>query len=82
MKRLFTGFIAFGFLVGASCVSPGELGDACDTRGSESECVDGAICSRDENEEILCLQVCEEQEDCPADKNCNGVSGSSIKSCQ
>lgn len=57
-----------------------EIGEECDTSGSVDECVDGAICTNDATN--VCRLVCEVQEDCPVDYTCNGVSGSSTKSCQ
>jgi hypothetical protein len=63
----------------------GEIGDACDEPGSTDECVDDAVCTNensDSDDENVCRQLCEEQEDCPDDLNCNGVSGSNLKSCQ
>lgn len=66
----------------SGCADVGELGEACTTRGSEGECVSGTICSKDEADNVKCLLVCVEKEDCPVEFNCNGVSGSSIKSCQ
>jgi hypothetical protein len=58
-----------------------EVGESCDTGGSADECVDGAICTN-EDEGNTCRLVCEEQEDCPMNYSCNGVTGGSTKSCQ
>lgn len=58
-----------------------EIGEACDTGGSADECVDGAICTN-ESEGNNCRLICEVQEDCPMNYSCNGVTGSSTKSCQ
>jgi len=57
-----------------------DIGEQCDTAGSVDECVDGAICTNDTAN--TCRAVCVEQADCPVDYSCNGVSGSSTKSCQ
>lgn len=58
-----------------------DIGEACDTSGSMDECVGGAICT---NESLggVCREVCDTHEECPVDHSCNGVSGSSTKSCQ
>lgn len=63
----------------AACGSA-EIGEECDTAGAADECVDGAICTNDDTN--VCRAVCEVQEDCPVNYACNGVSGSSTKSCQ
>ncbi len=57
-----------------------DVGEECDTAGATDECVDGAICTNDATN--VCRLVCEVQDDCPTNYSCNGVSGSSIKSCQ
>ena len=63
----------------AGCGSA-EIGEDCDTAGATEECVDGAICTNDDTN--VCRLVCDVQEDCPTNYTCNGVSGSSTKSCQ
>lgn len=68
-------------LLAAACGGEGEVGEACDTSGSQDECVEGAICDSGDGEGAVCLAICEVQEDCAADEDCNGVSGSSIKAC-
>ncbi|MBK9263371.1 MAG: hypothetical protein IPM54_26650 [Polyangiaceae bacterium] len=60
-----------------------EIGEACETRGSQDECVDDAICDlkgTDETEPV-CLKVCNDASECAATEDCNGVSGSNIKAC-
>jgi hypothetical protein len=71
--------LASGLLF-AGCASP-DLGEACDTVGSTDACVDGAICTNDTVGDV-CRKVCVVQEDCPVNYSCNGVRGSSTKSCQ
>jgi hypothetical protein len=70
----------------AGCGGEGEIGEECGAEGADGECVDGAVCGQtkgdDEGEVLECLVVCEEQEDCGADEDCNGVSGTSIKGCR
>ena len=58
-----------------------EVGEACDDAGSTDECEDGAICTN-ENEAAVCRFLCKDTVQCPAAHSCNGVSGSSLKSCQ
>jgi hypothetical protein len=41
-----------------------------------------AICTNDDGDTAFCRQICDEHEDCPTGESCNGVSGSSTKSCQ
>jgi hypothetical protein len=68
-------------LFAAACGGEGEVGETCDTSGSEDECVEGAICDSADDDAAVCLALCEEQEDCSADEDCNGVSGSNLKAC-
>ncbi len=66
----------------ASCGGgPGDVGDFCSTPGSQEECIDGAVCDKLEDGDIQCLLVCVDQADCPDDFNCEGTSGTSVKSC-
>ena len=65
-----------------ACGSASEIGESCETAGSQDECVENAICTNDSGDVLACQQSCEEKEECPADYNCNGISGSSLKSCQ
>ncbi len=61
-----------------------DVGEACDTRGAQDECVEDAICdtaSSTENEPV-CLKVCKDDTDCASTDACNGVSGSNIKACK
>jgi hypothetical protein len=69
------------FVSSVGC-GPGELGEACDDPGSAEACVDGAICTNESDEEASCLEICADQADCSGGYSCNGVSGTSIKSCQ
>jgi hypothetical protein len=68
-------------LLAAACGGEGEVGESCDTSGSQDECVEGAICDSGDGDAAVCLAICEVQEDCPADEDCNGVSGSNVKAC-
>ena len=58
-----------------------KIGDPCQTEGSLSEeCGDGAVCTP-EGTALVCLKICDKQEDCAADEACNGLTGNT-KSCQ
>jgi hypothetical protein len=72
----------FLMLLLAACGGEGGLGDSCDTPSSEGECEAGTICTNMSGNENRCRKLCTEQAECAALENCNGVSGSSLKSCQ
>lgn len=67
-------------LLFAGCGSS-DIGESCDTAGSLDECVDGALCTNEAGGNV-CRLVCIDHADCPVNYSCNGVSGSSTKSCQ
>jgi len=75
---LFIGIISLSL----ACGSEAEIGESCETSGSQDECVENAICTNDSGEVLACQQSCEEKEDCSTGYNCNGISGTSLKSCQ
>ncbi len=80
MKHLFLSFLAVAAL---ACASEGEIGDSCGTAGKTTdECVSGAICTNGSGGKNACRKICTEQKDCATNESCNGVSGSSTKSCQ
>jgi hypothetical protein len=60
-----------------------DVGEACQTRGAQDECVSGAVCDLDgsSSTEPVCLTVCKDSMDCATTEDCNGVSGSNIKAC-
>jgi len=71
-------------LLSVAC-SDGDIGEECGEAGDTDECVDGAICTNegdDEGEGAVCRALCEEHEDCADDERCNGVSQTNLKSCQ
>lgn len=68
---------------------PVPVGGACNERGRQSECVDGAICTNLSGSDAeatgdtnRCLPLCESDDDCAADEGCRGISRTSLKSCQ
>lgn len=73
--------VCLGVLVPA-CAS--DIGEACETKGSQDECVDGAICDLKgtSDAEPVCLKVCTDTSECGSNEDCNGVTGSNIKACQ
>ncbi|MEJ7732469.1 MAG: hypothetical protein WKG00_25100 [Polyangiaceae bacterium] len=69
----------------AGCGGESELGEECGAEGEDGECVDGGVCGQtkgDEADVLECLVVCEEQADCKADEECNGVNGTNVKGCR
>lgn len=81
-----TTWIGMGLLFGALLASgcgASALGEACDKEGADGECEDGSICGKpDDTAALQCLKTCVEQTDCPADQECNGISGSALKGCR
>lgn len=60
-----------------------EVGEDCDDVGDDDECEEGAICTNLGNSpDGVCLWLCEKDDQCPPDHECNGVSGTNAKSCQ
>lgn len=61
----------------------GSVGDACSNTGTNEGCAENEICDSVEGfgEDAYCLLVCDDQSDCEAGENCNGVSGASGKGC-
>ncbi|MBI2373628.1 MAG: hypothetical protein HYV07_06480 [Deltaproteobacteria bacterium] len=74
--------LAFALALLISCGGKGAAGEGCDTPSSTDECESGLICSNDSDEEASCRKICTDQADCAGTENCNGVSGSTTKSCQ
>ncbi len=68
-------------LVAACSSDPIVVGGACKNAGKTEECVDKAICSNDKGG-TYCRATCTDQAQCSATESCNGVTGSSTKSCQ
>jgi hypothetical protein len=68
------------FVVVTGC-GASDIGEECDTSGSIDDCVGGAICTAFGTANT-CYKLCKEQTECSAEEDCNGVSGSNLKSCQ
>lgn len=61
-----------------------DIGEACATKGSTDECVDGAVCELKgtSDAEPVCLMICKDSSECATNEDCNGVTGSNVKACQ
>lgn len=59
----------------------GYCSKGCSVEGSTTECPGGTVCSNHSNI-LLCAPTCQTKEDCRADYECNGLSGSEEKSCR
>jgi hypothetical protein len=82
-RAVITGWFIGGALLSWGCGGAAALGEGCGEEGVDGECEDGAVCGKpDDGESLECLKTCVEQADCPADQECNGVSGTSLKGCR
>jgi hypothetical protein len=54
----------------------------CTMSGSTSECPEDSVCDTVSGAALTCVKICKVAEDCRADLDCNGVSGSNIKACK
>ena len=60
-----------------------EVGEECEDIGDDDECEDGAICTNiSDSNDGVCAWLCEKDDHCPADFECNGIASSNRKSCQ
>jgi hypothetical protein len=75
--------ISFAFMAWIAAVGCGgaDIGEPCDEPGKTDECVDGALCTNDSSGNF-CRKICRDSDECPMGYACNGVSGTSTKSCQ
>ena len=70
--------------LGAAC-GGASMGEQCETSGATSdECEDGLVCAKasDVAEVLTCQKLCTADADCQATEQCNGVTGTSLKSCR
>jgi hypothetical protein len=65
-----------------ACSGGSKIGESCTKTGATSECVEGAVCSKDTGGAVKCLKLCTAQTDCSGAESCNGVEGSSLKACR
>lgn len=79
--KTFLTYVSILALPFAVACGGADVGEECDTPGSTDECVDGAICTNS-SAGNFCREICDTDADCPMGLGCNGISGTSIKSCQ
>ena len=82
MRTAFLSCAALVLVLILACGGRGDIGESCKTGGSTDECVAGSICSKTLSGAQTCQKVCVDQKDCPTGTTCNGVTGSSTKSCR
>jgi hypothetical protein len=83
MKTITVSALAACCLILAACGGEAALGEECGEAGVDGECEDGAVCGKsDDSGDLICLEVCTDQDDCAADEECNGVDGSNLKGCR
>ncbi|HVJ22248.1 MAG TPA: hypothetical protein VM686_42875 [Polyangiaceae bacterium] len=85
MPRLFEVPVLAALFLLAAPIGCGaqEVGEECEDVGDDDECEDGAICTNDgASPAAYCAWLCENDDHCPPDFECNGISGTSAKSCQ
>lgn len=63
-------------------VPDGYCTKACATSGMTAGCPEDSICDTVAGDALSCVKICKTSEDCRADQDCNGVSGSNIKACK
>ncbi len=80
MSRILILVAALAVTVACSS-DPIAVGGACKDAGKTDECVSGAVCTNDSGGNY-CRKTCTDQAQCATTESCNGVTGSSIKSCQ
>jgi hypothetical protein len=72
--------LKLGFLALLVSGCGAKIGETCKTAGSD-ECESGAICTNDSTA-LTCRKTCTTDAECASTEQCNGVSGTNIKSCQ
>ena len=81
MSRRTRWSLLAALLLAVPACGESEIGEECDTAGSQDDCEGGALCTN-EGGGAVCRALCAEQDDCPPGHACNGVSGTNLKSCQ
>jgi hypothetical protein len=62
---------------------PGTFcGQRCNQEGQKDVCPEDTLCGPQFGNELLCSPICESQDDCREGYQCNGLSGSGVKTCQ
>lgn len=80
--RIALAILSLSLAAFIGCGGGAEIGEGCDAEGDAAQCVDGAICGKNNSEVLECLKTCVNQTDCTPDQDCNGVSGTSVKGCR
>jgi hypothetical protein len=65
-----------------TAVPGGYCTAACTTPGVLTGCPEGALCDSISGSAPTCTKICTEQSDCRSDLECNGATGSSVKTCK
>ena len=87
MKKiaLWTALLTLFAALSTACSGEAALGEECDEAGGEADvCEEGSICAKkgDGTEDLYCIKVCTNDDDCTADEECNGVESSNVKGCR
>lgn len=61
---------------------PGYCTAECGDEGSTDECPVDTVCKRIEGGPARCLLICEVNEECPPNSDCNNVSDSDFRACE
>jgi len=77
--RIFLMVATAAFLVG--CGKP-KVGESCKTAGDASLCESTAMCTNNASGTATCRTICTDNAQCATTEQCNGISGSNIRSCQ
>ena len=80
IRRSVAAMIAGLAFAALACDS--EIGGSCDEAGSTDECVDGGICTNESGFFATCRVICFDQSQCAPGFQCNGVTNTTLKSCQ
>ena len=74
----------FVCLFAFACGGDAKLGESCDESGkTDGQCESGGVCGKpNDTSGLQCLKICIQQTDCPADQDCNGVDGTTVKGCR
>lgn len=55
---------------------------SCTTSGSTDQCPEESVCDAIAGTAVTCVKICKTGDDCRADQDCNGVSGTNVKACK
>lgn len=68
---------------GLSCepLPGGYCTKGCAREGSSQDCPGGSVCVSHSGQ-LLCANICSNQNECRGEYECNGVTGSSAKACR